>query len=101
MWNKIKSWFGWADLNKDGKVTAEDLELAKALAEKTYREANEKINAVNDQITDAVTQVKTRATNVKKEVADVVVAAKEVANQAGDVVAAAKGKKRTGRKPKK
>lgn len=101
MWNKIKSWFGWADINKDGKVTAEDLELAKALAEKTYREANEKINAVNDQITDAVTQVKTRATNVKKEVADVVVAAKEVANQAGDVVAAAKGKKRAGRKPKK
>lgn len=101
MWNKIKSWFGWADFNKDGKVTAEDLELAKALAEKTYREANEKINAVNDQITDAVTQVKTRVTNVKKEVADVVVAAKEVANQAGDVVAAAKGKKRAGRKPKK
>lgn len=100
MWEKIKKWFGFADLNKDGKVTAEDLELAKALAEKKYREANEVINTVNDQITDAVTQVKTRVKRVKEEVADVVDAVKEVANQAEDVVAAAKGKARKGRKKK-
>ena len=37
---------------------------------------------------------------VKDEVTDVIVAAKEVANQAGDVVAAAKGKERKGRKKK-
>lgn len=100
MWERIKKWFGFADLNKDGKVSAEDLELAKALAEKSVKEANEKINAVNDQITDAVTQVKKHSARVKEEVADVVVAAKEVVNQAEDVVAAVKGKARKGRKKK-
>lgn len=49
MWEKIKSWFmKTADLNKDGKVTAEDLELARALADKKAKEANEIINAVSD-----------------------------------------------------
>ena len=93
MWEKIKNWFGFADLNKDGKVTAEDLEVAKAVVEKNFKEANEKINEV-------VTEVKTRVNRVKEEVTDVVAAAKEVANQAGDVVAAAKGKARQGRKKK-
>lgn len=47
MWEKIKSWFTkTADLNKDGKVTAEDLELARALADKRAKEANETLNAV-------------------------------------------------------
>ena len=93
MWEKIKKWFGFLDLNKYGKVTAEDLELARALADKKAKEANEKINEV-------VTDVKTRVNRVKDEVTDVIVAAKEVANQAGDVVAAAKGKERKGRKKK-
>ena len=49
MWEKIKSWFvRTADLNKDGKVTAEDLELARALADKKAKEANEVINAVSE-----------------------------------------------------
>jgi hypothetical protein len=47
MWEKIKSWFvKTADLNKDGRVTAEDLELARALADKKAKEANETLNAV-------------------------------------------------------
>lgn len=47
MWEKIKSWFTkTADLNKDGRVTAEDLELARALADKKAKEANETLNAV-------------------------------------------------------
>jgi hypothetical protein len=47
MWNKIKNWFiKTVDLNQDGKVTAEDLELARALADKRAKEANETINAV-------------------------------------------------------
>jgi hypothetical protein len=47
MWEKIRNWFmKTADLNKDGKVTAEDLELAKAIADKTAKEANETINVV-------------------------------------------------------
>lgn len=51
MWAKIKKWLGILDFNKDGKVTAEDLELAKALAEKTAKEANEAINAAEEVVT--------------------------------------------------
>jgi uncharacterized protein HemX len=49
----------------------------------------------------AAKEVKRRAKNVKDELKDVVDAAKEVGNQLGDVSAAAKGKKRQGRKKKK
>jgi len=66
MWEKIKKFFGFADLNKDGKITAEDLEVVRAIADKKAKEANEAINAVNDQITDAVTQVK-KATKGRKK----------------------------------
>lgn len=60
MLKKIKDWFAKVlDLNADGKVTAEDVELAQAIAEKTFKEAN-------DQITDAVTQVK-KATKGRKK----------------------------------
>jgi Ca2+-binding EF-hand superfamily protein len=100
MWEKIKNWFGFADLNKDGKVTIEDLEVAKAVAENTFKEANEKINEVVEEAKEVVAEVKTRVNRVKEEVTDVIVAAKEVANQTGDVVTAAKGKARKGRKKK-
>lgn len=100
MWEKIKKWLGLLDLNKDGSVTAEDLELARALADKKAKEANEAFNIAHSQITDAVTQTKKRVKRVKEEVADVVEAAKEVVDQAEDVVAAAKGKERKGRKKK-
>lgn len=66
MWEKIKKFFGFADLNKDGKFTAEDLEIVRAVADKKAKEANEVINAVNSQITDAVTQVK-KATRGRKK----------------------------------
>ena len=46
MWEKIKKWFGLLDLNKDGKVTAEDLEVARAIADKNVKAANEAINEV-------------------------------------------------------
>ena len=100
----LKKLLGVFDVNNDNKVTAEDLELAKALAEKKIKDANAQIN---DQITDAVTQVasaaketKRRVKRVKEELADVGSAVKEVADQAGDVVAATKGKTRSGRKSK-
>ena len=86
MWAKIKKWLGILDFNKDGKVTAEDLELAKALAEKTAKEASEKINK--------------RVKRVKEEAAEVVEAIEEVVDQAEDVIKAAKGKARAGRKKK-
>lgn len=46
MWEKIKKWFGLLDLNKDGKVTAEDLEVARAIADRNAKAANEAINEV-------------------------------------------------------
>lgn len=94
MWQKIKNWFAKLDLNKDGKVTAEDLEVARALAEKDIKEANEIIN-------DTVKKTKTRVKRVKEEISDVTEAVKEVVNQVEDVAAAAKGKTRAGRKKKK
>ena len=63
---------------------------------------------IPDEIEDAAVKVKNtakevkrRAKNVKKELKDVVEAAKEVGNQMGDVGAAAKGKKRQGRRRKR
>jgi Ca2+-binding EF-hand superfamily protein len=100
MWEKIKKWFGFLDLNKDGKVTAEDLELAKAAVDKTTKEANKKINKAVEEVKETVAEVKTRVNLVKEEVSDVVAAAKETVNQVGHVVAAAKGKERKGRKKK-
>ena len=57
-------------------------------------------DAVED-VKDVAKEVKRRAKNVKQELKDVADATKEVLNQAGDVAAAAKGKPRRGRKPKK
>jgi uncharacterized protein YoxC len=86
MWEKIKAWFGFADLNKDGKWTAEDAELAKAIAEAKIKDVNEEIN--------------NRIDRVKEEVADVVEAVNDAAGQVDDVVDAVKGKARRGRKKK-
>jgi hypothetical protein len=63
---------------------------------------------IPDEIEDAVEEIrkaaieaKRRGKNVKNELKDVIAAAKELGNQIGDVGAAAKGKKRQGRKKKK
>ena len=59
---------------------------------------------VEDTIEDvkaAAIEAKRRVKNVKEELKDVVVAAKELGNQVGDVAKAAKGKNRKGRKSKK
>ena len=93
MWEKIKSWFGLLDLNKNGKVTAEDLELAKAIVDKKAKDANETIN-------EAVEEFKARVESVKEEVADIKIAVEETINQVGDIAKAASGKKRSGRKKK-
>ena len=61
----------------------------------------DEIEDAADKVKDAAKEVKRRAKNVKNELKDVVEAAKEVGNQLGDVGAAAKGKKRQGRKKKK
>jgi hypothetical protein len=87
MWNKIKSWFGFADLNNDGKVDAADVQIAKTV-----------VQARVETVKKVAAETKRRVKDVKQELKDVKVAAKELSSQAGDVVAAAKGK---GRKAKK
>ena len=66
MWDKIKKWLGFADLNKDGKLTAEDFEFAKAVAEVKFKQANEKINEVAEKAEVAVAQVDAAVKKVKK-----------------------------------
>jgi ElaB/YqjD/DUF883 family membrane-anchored ribosome-binding protein len=77
MWETIKKWFGLAD-----RITAEDIELARAVAEKNIKEVNDRIN------------------QVKEEVSDVVESAKKVIDQAEDIVADVKAKARKSRKKK-
>jgi methyl-accepting chemotaxis protein len=55
---------------------------------------------VKEDIEEGVGEVKRRAKRVKEEIKDVADAVKEVGNQVGDVAKAAKGKPRTGRKPR-
>ena len=56
---------------------------------------------IDEKIEEVVEEVLDRVEVIKEEVADVKKAAKEVASQAGDVIDAAKGKKRRGRPKKK
>ena len=59
----------------------------------------DKAEEIKEEVKEVVKETKRRARRVKQELKDVGEAVKEVANQAGDVVDAAKGKKRRGRKP--
>ena len=65
MWDKIKKWLGFADLNRDGKLNAEDLALAQALAEQKIKDANEAINEVAVKVDAAADKVKKTAARVK------------------------------------
>jgi hypothetical protein len=61
---KIKSFFSFLDFNNDGKVSAEDAEIAKALAEKKFKEANELLNDAKAEVA-VVTQKIKKATKKK------------------------------------
>lgn len=65
MWDKIKKWLGFADLNHDGKLSAEDIEFARAIAEQKYKQANEQINAVADKVETAAAKVKKTTAKAK------------------------------------
>ena len=54
---------------------------------------------IDEKAEAALKEAKARIAEMKKELADVKKAAKNVVNQSKDVVAAAKGKRRKGRKP--
>ena len=75
------------DVDQDGDVDLDDAKLA--------------VKKTKAGVKTAAKETKRRARRVREELDDVASAAKEVVNQAGDVVAAAKGKTRPGRKPKK
>lgn len=82
------AWFNrstGADVDGDGDVDLKDVKLA--------------IEKTKTGVEETAKEVKTRVKRVKEEVADVAVAAKETVKQTKDVVAAAKGKKRAGRRP--
>ena len=74
---------------KKGKIADRDGDLIPDVVEDTILEVKEK-----------AILAKLRAKAVKKELKDVGAAIKEVAKQSKDVVDAAAGKKRKGRKPK-
>lgn len=63
--DKIKNFLGILDINHDGKVSAEDIEVAKAVAEKKIKEANEIINDVKAEVAVVKEKVK-KATRKKK-----------------------------------
>jgi Ca2+-binding EF-hand superfamily protein len=61
---KIKKFLGFLDVNHDGKISAEDAELVKAVAEKKFKEANELINDVQAEVAVVKEKIK-RATKKK------------------------------------
>ena len=58
------------------------------------------VEEVTEAVKNTTKEVKRRAKPVKEEIQDIGGAAKELANQVGDVAGAVKGKPRTGRKKK-
>ena len=65
MWDKIKKWLGFADFNRDGKLNAEDLALAQAIAEQKIKDVNEAINKVAVKVDVAADKVKKTAARVR------------------------------------
>ena len=84
-----------------GKINDRDGDFIPDEVEDTIEDVKEKVEDIKEDVEETVKEVKRRAKRVKQEVKDVVVAAKEVVDQAGDVAAAAKGKPRRGRKPRR
>ena len=64
-------------------------------------EVEDAVDEGKAKVKKTVTKVKRRAKRVKEELSDVGDAIKEVGSQLKDVGQAAKGRKRSGRKPKK
>ena len=79
---------------KTGKINDRDKDYIPDEVEDAVDESKAKVKKT-------VTKVKRRAKRVKEELADVKDAIKEVGSQLKDVGQAAKGKRRSGRKPKK
>ena len=75
---------------KKGKINDADGDFIPDEVEEAVEDAKEVVN-----------EVKRRAKRVKEEIKDVIEEVGDVVEQSKDVVAAAKGKKRRGRKPKK
>ena len=78
---------------KTGKINDKDGDYIPDEVEDAVDESKAKVKKT-------VTKVKRRAKRVKEELADVKDAIKEVGSQLKDVGQAAKGKRRSGRKPK-
>ena len=75
---------------KQGKIADRDNDFIPDVVEDTIEDVKVKAK-----------EAKRRAKNIKEELQDVVVEAKELGNQIGDVSKAAQGKKRQGRRKNK
>lgn len=96
IFEKIKAWF-FREEKRVLEAFNEIVELEKAAEAKVEAV----VDVVEDKVDAIVTETKRRVERVKEEVADIKEAVKEVVNQVeDDVVAATKGKSRSGRKPK-
>jgi hypothetical protein len=68
MWEKIKNWISrLLDLDRDGKITSEDLEVARAIADQTLKDANEMINDAVDGAQEVIEDVKKTVKKVTKK----------------------------------
>ena len=86
---------------KTGKINDRDGDYIPDEVEDAVEDVKEEVAEANAKVKKTVTKVKRRAKRVKEELSDVGDAIKEVGSQLKDVGQAAKGKKRSGRKPKK
>lgn len=81
-------------LIKKGKIKDDDGDFIPDVVE-------DKVAEVKTTVKKTTSEVKRRVNRVKEELSDISDAAKELANQTGDVVDAVKGTSRKGRKPQK
>ena len=91
-------------LTKTGKVKDENKNNITDEVEEKMKAIKREVKARKEEVRARVKaskeEVEARVERIKEELKDVKVAAKEVTKQVGDVVDAAAGKKRRGRKPK-
>lgn len=80
-------------LIKKGKIKDDDHDFIPDVVE-------DKVAEVKGKVQKTTQEVKKRANRVKEELSDIKAAAKNLADQTGDVVEAVKGTSRKGRKPK-
>ena len=86
-------------LLKTNKIKDEDGNMIPDSIDEAAAKVKKQATLVKEEVKETTAEVKRRAKRVAEETKDVVAAVKEVAKQSKDVVEAAKGTPRKGRKP--